>query len=98
MSFELKHFTPEQLAKLSALNPDLYEKLGLLSVDPEQAEKDYQEALRLNTETWTRLEKAYLAREEAYKEYVKAKKGKPLFTRSQLLAMLLFFCLLLVLI
>lgn len=94
MAFELKHFTPEQLAKLAALNPHLAAEL----MPPEDTSKLLLEAIELNTETWTKLEAAYRAREEAYLKYVKAKKGKPLFEKGELLAMLLFFCLLLVLI
>lgn len=97
MSFNVKDFTPEQLLRWQKLNPTLFEDLGLGS-DPEQAEKDYQEALRLNTETWAKLEKAYEENTKAYKDYVKAKKGKPLFQKGELLAMLLFFVLLLMLI
>ena len=98
MGFELKHFTPEQLAKLSVLNPHLYEELGLISSDPVQAEKDFQEALKLNTETWAAVAKADTELAEAYREYIKAKKGKPFFQKGEILAALLFFVLLLYLI
>lgn len=97
MSFELKHFSPEALAKLTALNPNLYKDLGI-ETNPDQSEADFQEALKLNTETWATLGKAYAEQAEAYRAYLKAKKGKPLYEPGQILAALLFFCLLLVLI
>lgn len=95
MGFELKHFTPEQLAKLSALNPGLSELLTPPGKDPDQL---LLEAMELNTETWQKLERAYTENTLAMKEYVKTKRGKPLFQKGELLAALLFFCLLLVLI
>lgn len=94
--FELKDFTPEQLAKWQTLNPNLYTDLGIESTN--DSYKDLLEAIHLNTETWTKLEKTYAAREEAYTKYVKASKGEPLFKKEQLLSILLFFVLLLVLI
>lgn len=87
MPFEIKHFTPEQLAKLAALNPSLNRDLGL----EQDSEEAFQEAMRLNTESWQLLEKAYQENTQAYKEYVKAKQGKPRLTPGHALLLLLFF-------
>lgn len=101
MGFELKHFSPEALAKLAALNPHLAQELGVKDVDEEEYRKTEQELLKVmskTNETWQKLEAAYLAQEKATLELLAAKKGKPLLSKGQLLAMILLFCLILVLI
>lgn len=101
MPFEIKHFTPEQLAKLSTLNPSLYNDLGLSDGSTEERDKLDRELLKVQqemTEVWSNLETAYTENTRLREASEKAKKGDPLFAKGEIAAMLLFFVLLLVLI
>lgn len=92
IGFGIKDFTPEQLKRMSILNPNLFVDLGLEEdVDPRTALAEIQDR---NAQTWVLMMLAYQAKGEALRDYEKNRKEKPLATPVQLLGAFIFLVIL----